>query len=146
MEGWKDGTKWRPTAFTVLILHFCCHRLRKVNGCAQNSWNKKSAHRTVSNAGLGGHKPEILRCDFLQLTHIKTRWLLQHCCQGCSSNEAKRFWRQHSRQTSGLCHYGYLDTEPPRLCANTVAKYIGTVHTQGTTINTTQRTWYFVTL
>jgi len=60
------------------ILHFCSYRLRKVNDYAQNSWNKNAAHRTVSNSGLAGQKPEILRSEGLQLRDIKTRWWLRH--------------------------------------------------------------------
>ena len=106
------------------ILHFCCQRLRYVNGCAQNSWNKKSVHRTVSNGGLAGHKLEILRSERLQSTDIKTPRWLPHYCHGSSLNEPNSFWGQHYRQTSGLRHCGYLDAEPSRLCANIVATYI----------------------
>jgi hypothetical protein len=125
-DGLKDGTEWQPAALTVLNLHFCCHRLSHLKDCAQNSWNKMSDHRTVSNAGLAGHKLEILRSECLQSTDIKTRWWLRHYGQGSSSTEPNSFWGQHNRHTSGLCRYGYLVTEPPRLWANIAAMYTDT--------------------
>jgi hypothetical protein len=108
------------------ILHLCCHRLRNVNDCAQNSWNKMVAHCTVWNAALAGHKLEILRSECLQSTDNKIRWWLRHYGQGSSSNEPSSFWGQHNRHTSDLCRYCYLDTEPTHLWSNIVVMYIDT--------------------
>jgi hypothetical protein len=82
------------------ILHFCCHRLSKVNECAQKSWNKNSAYRTVSNAGLAEHKPEILRSECLQLQDIKTRWWPLHTVKAL--HQMKLTGSRGNRQTSGL--------------------------------------------